>query len=212
MTTMKPKKLLAVLSGFGLIALTTQQSQAVAEATAPCNLIICVGAVDPSGIPKCDAVIKQMVADLKSGKSIPDCVMGNRPETMVNARDSGNYVVATVVSPIPPCPEGTTDGSDTVIYHTGAMPSLRKKDDNQYIDLPTGEQNGLIYEPASVFVKRGEYTQKICVGGEQLGSIPAYKKTPAHAWYDRVEVMKPDNASYLFTLYINNKIYSSHRF
>lgn len=209
---MKPKKLLAVLSGIGLITFTTQQAQAVGASTEGCNFFICMGAVNPSGIAKCDTVIKKMVSDLKSGKSIPDCVMGNRPETMVNARDSGNYVVATEASPIPPCPEGMIDGSDTIVYHAGAMPSLRKKDDNQYIDLPTGEQNGLIYEPASVFVKRGEYTQKVCVGGEKLGSIPASKYNPAHAWYDRIEVMKPDNASYLFTLYVNNKIYSSHRF
>ena len=199
---------------FGALVLTSLITQA--NAADGCKFLLCLGAVNPMGIPECASTVKEVLHDLKKGRPFPTCKMSNG----LDSKSSGSFVTHRRASYTPPCPTGTTQGKDGVIYHVGSMPTNIRRTYQGYKNLPTGSMNERLSEDSFVFYRAGDYSKRVCVGGKNLGSLPAisYKTggdrvtTPPHQWYERVQVMKPDGASYDFDLFIDNKLYSNHRF
>lgn len=71
-----------------------------------------------------------------------------------------------------------------------------------------------------IFARGDNLKQRVCVSGKSSGSLAARTVNrgdndtviPAQQWYDKVQVMKPDGTSYEFTFYVDNTIFSQHRF
>lgn len=175
--------------------------------------MLCMGAINPQGISECTSVIENIIQELKTTNKLPPCQLPNG----LDSKTQGSYVTSRKASYTPPCPEGTTQGQDGIIYHFGAMPSIRKDSQSSNVE---GFQNQRILEDNFVFYKVGDYSQRVCISGKLLSSIPSstsrigsktIKKLPEQ-WVEHLQIMKPDGASYQFDLFIDNQIYSSHRF
>ena len=186
----------------GALVITSGITQA--QAADGCKFMLCMGAVNPMGIAECASTVKEVLHDLKKGRGFPTCKMSNG----LDSKTSGSFVTPTRASYTPRCPNGTKQGQDGVIYHEGNMPRNAR-----WLSTSSGVSNQLLTD--SVF-NHGEYSRRVCVSGKQLGSVAAYnwgdEPTPPQEWWEKVQVMNPDCASYQFDFFIDNQLYSSHRF
>lgn len=210
---MKAKALMFLLGTMGLSAVST-----TASAADGCKFMLCMGATNPMGIAECASVVKEVLHDLRKGRPFPTCKMSNG----LDSKSSGSWVAPSRAPMTPPCPSGTKQGADGVVYHQGKMPTnIRRTISGTYSGLTGGYQNIGGTDSRIVFGKQADYSQRVCVGGNLLGT---YKPRPMtnkdgdmvnllpHQWYEKVMVMKPDGATYEFKFYIDNQLYSSHRF
>lgn len=204
---MKIKQIFIVVGGLSALSMASQ-----AMAADGCKFMLCMGAADPMGIAECKPVIKEVLHDLSKGKPFPTCTMSDGRDS----RQSGSYVNYGVATLTPRCPAGTKQGQDGVVYHSGLMPTnIRKSMITGYQNVPTGFTNELADN--DLLRKGDKYSQRICLGGSQTGSLSAARYTggeamPAHKWYQSMQVMKPDGASYEFNFFVDNKLFSTHRF
>lgn len=173
-----------------------------------------MGAPNPMGIAECAPTVKKVLRDLSKGRGLPVCTL----ESGLDSKSSGSYVTYTRASYTPRCPNGYVQGSDGVFYHQGNKP------EGYGFNIRGGSQNVRITDDGDgigIFRGlRGEYSQRICVSGNNNGSYTWRSgsrfdedyKVETHTWYDLVSVMKPDGAVYEFTLHVDNAPYSIHRF
>lgn len=205
--------------GGGLILATSFVSN-LANAADGCKFMLCMGAVNPMGIAECKPVIKEVLRDLKKGKGFPTCKMSDGQDS----KSSGSFVTHARATYTPRCPAGMMQGQNGVVYHSGAMPkNIRYSPFTGYNNLPKGGASNVLLDDddMKIFARGDNLKQRVCVGGKSSGSLAARTVNrggdndtviPAQQWYDKVQVMKPDGASYEFTFYVDNKIFSQHRF
>lgn len=203
-------KALFLVGALGLSA-TTQ-----AHSADGCKFMLCMGAVHPMGIPECVGTIKDVLKDLRKGRGLPTCKMSNG----VNSKEAGSWVEHHRASRIPKCPSGMKYGKDDIFYHKGKMPQNPSKD-----NIGSGSQNQLDFsDDKDIFlstVSDRNYDSKVCVG-KKLGEATIervyhkndslYSRTETHEWYDKMQVMYPDNKYYNFKFYVDGKLFSEHRF
>lgn len=183
-----------------------------ANAADGCKFLLCMGAANPMGIAECAGTVKEVLHDLAKGHPLPTCKMANGLDT----KTQGSYVSYRRAGSTPSCPKDTRQGIDGVEYHAGAKPkNIRYSPFNGWTNLGEGSTN---IKGQSLFSK-DDYTQRICVGGSKLGSIAAttsysenQPSNPPHEWWSSLQVMKPDGATYEFDFFVDNQLYSTHRF
>ena len=199
-------------------ALVVASAATQANAADGCKFMLCLGAANPMGIAECKPVVKEVLHDLKKGRPFPTCKMSDGKDS----RQSGSFVTHAVATYTPRCPAGTKQGQNGVVYHSGSMPrNIRYSPYTGYNNLPKGSSNELLGEDdAKIFARGDNLSQRVCVSGNSTGSLAARTVNrgddsttiPAQQWYENVQVMKPDGASYEFTFYVDNQIFTQHRF
>ena len=202
------KKLLLAASATTLFSLSAQAADG-------CKFLLCMGAPNPMGIAECAPTVKEVLRDLSKGRGLPTCKL----ESGLDSKTSGSYVTYARASYTPRCPKGYAQGSDGVFYHQGTRPEGRGFN----FRVSGGSQNIRITNDEGLWRgRRGEYSQRVCVSGNNNGSHTWYSgsryrkdsdyRRETHTWYDLVSVMRPDGATYEFTLHVDNAPYSMHRF
>lgn len=179
-----------------------------ANAADGCKFLLCMGAVNPMGISECAPTVKEVLEDLSRGKGLPTCSLSSG----LSSKTSGNYVDYTRASYIPSCPSGMTFGRDGVHYHQGEKP------DSSVHGGVTSVYHRDTGNSLSSLTNRGHYSSRVCVGGQKLGTgLERYRsrgewKNRLHEWYEKVSVSKPDGAKYEFSMFVDGKLHSNHRF
>ena len=173
--------------------------------------MLCMGAPNPMGIAECAPTVRKVLRDLSRGKSLPTCTLQNGSDS----RSSGNYVNHTRASITPQCPAGTTQGRDGVVYHQGRMPNGL----NHWSAVSGGASNSLVDSDSRIlFGGSDRYSSRVCVGGQHYGTFTTAQTRRddpppvTHSWYEKIQIMNPDGATWQFDFYTNNQLYSSHRF
>lgn len=210
---MKNFKALLFVGAVGLTATTT------AHSADGCKFMLCMGAVNPMGIPECVGTIKEVMRDLRKGRGFPTCKMSNG----LDSRTAGSWIDHKRASYIPACPSGMVYGSDKVHYHVGAMPQSPN-----YRNVGKGllnEKNPFAGDKDNVLPAWKDdyhYASRVCVGGSKLGSAVVSRVymndgsvgslRENHEWWEKVQVVKPDGALYNFKFFVDGKLFSQHRF
>ena len=183
------------------LGMTTQ-----ANAADGCKFMLCMGAPNPMGIAECASTVKEVLRDLKKGKGFPKCKLANG----LDSNSSGSYVTPNRASITPHCPEGTTQGQDGVIYHMGKPPR------HVYSEAYKQGFANVISTEDVWRSKDDAYSRRICVSGQHYATQPTYQygdeSIPEQQWWQNIQIMNPDGATYQFNFFIDNKLYSSHRF
>lgn len=200
---MKIKPLILTLSSFAILSLSN-----AANAADGCKFMLCMGAANPMGIAECASTVREVLHDLAKGRPLPTCKMGNG----LDSKTSGSYVSYRRAPTTPPCPDKTHQGTDGIVYHPGKKPA-NISPFNGYRNLPVGYKN---IPMADSLLNQMDYSQKVCIGGNKNGTLAASSysenSTPEHQWWDILNVVKPDGATYEFSFYVDNALFSTHRF
>lgn len=206
---MKIKPLILTLSSLAILSLSN-----AANAADGCKFMLCMGAANPMGIAECASTVKEVLHDLAKGHPLPTCKMSNG----LDSKASGSYVSYRRAPTTPPCPDKTHQGTDGIVYHPGRKPSnITFSYLTGYRNLPTGYKNIPL---ADSLLSKGDYSQKVCIGGNKTATLAAInyyggedlQDIPAQEWWEILNVVKPDGATYEFNFYVDNALFSTHRF
>lgn len=172
-----------------------------------------MGAPNPMGIAECAPTVKKVLRDLSRGKPFPVCHLQNGLES----KTQGTWVSYTRAGLTPRCPSGSQQGVDGVVYFQGAMPNGRRS----YINVSNGVTNLRLTDDdwRGNRGNYGDYSRRVCLSGNKLGEAPATyplndrdEPQPKREWWETIQIMNPDGATYQFDFYVDNALYSSHRF
>lgn len=173
-----------------------------------------MGAANPMGIAECVPTIKKVLRDLRKGKGFPTCQLSNG----LDSKSSGSYIIHKRASLTARCPIGTWQGQNGIGYHQGIKPNIIRRNGNQTY---SGLMNIQIQDKEeSIFYQIGDYSRRVCVSGNKLGALSAYYSTkrdeniyvPPQEWWEKIQIMNPDGATWEFDFYVDNQLFSTHRF
>lgn len=173
-----------------------------------------MAAPNPMGIAECAPTVKEVMRDLAKGKGLPTCALVSGTNTSAGR----SYVTYRRAPMTPSCPDGTTQGTNGIVYHQGRMP------DNLPKANPFSTRRTSISGGAEIETTLFEVSKRVCIAGNHNGTYTAsgwwdggrkegfYNEGKTHEWYDQVVVMTPDGADYEFDVTIDDKPFTRHRF